>query len=122
MQYPYDFDRGGSTARSTDLRHAVEMLLQFLLTHPQDRVNRPEFGTPLVRMVHEGNAVGLSDLIQIIVESGLQRWLGDEIDVRALSVRAEDAVLVVDLTYRFQGDTDSRSETFHVPAPAGGAV
>lgn len=120
-QFPFPFGfADGATARPTERGHAVDMLLQFLFTHPHDRVNRPEFGTPLVRMVFEGNSAGMTEVIQFITRAGLQRWLGDVIEVLALEVRPDDAVLEVNLTYRVRGETAPRHLQRRLPAPIGG--
>jgi uncharacterized protein len=121
LQFPFGF-ADGATARPSDRGHAVEMLLQFLFTHPQDRVNRPDFGTPLVRMVFEGNAAGLTDVIQFITRAGLQRWLGDVIEVLSLVAQPDDSMLQVSLTYRVRGEQTPRTVQRRLPAPIGGAL
>jgi hypothetical protein len=37
--------------------------------------------------------------VQFTLQASLQMWLGDVIDVRDLTVQADDSRLVIDLTY-----------------------
>jgi len=120
IDFPWRIDGAGKTATNSDyFEHVVEMLLQFLLTHPHERVNRPDFGTPLRRMCFEGNSQGTAEVIQFIAKAGLHRWLGDEIEVVQLSVETVDATLIVILNYRIRGETEIRDKKF--PFPRGAA-
>lgn len=115
FDFPFAFDSSGNTATTSWHNHKRDMLLQFLLTHPNERVNRPEFGTPLSRMCFEGNSEGLAEVIQFIARAGLQRWLGHVIEVIELNAVAEDSMLLVDLKYRVRGEDEIREERRKVP-------
>ena len=119
IDFPFSFDNSGNTATTSWRDHKRDMLLQFLLTHPHERVNRPEFGTPLSRMCFEGNSQGLSEVIQFIAKAGLQRWLGQVIEVIELSAVAEDSMLLVDLKYRVRGEDEVREERRRLPFAGG---
>ena len=95
------------------------MLLQFLLTLPGERVNRPDFGTPLSRMCFEGNSQGMAEVIQFVAKAGLQRWLGDVVEVIELGAIAEESMLLVDLKYRVRGEDEVSQERRRVPFPGG---
>ena len=58
------------------------MIEQFLFTNPGERVNRPDFGSGLLQMVFAPNSPELAAALQFTVQAGLQRWLGDVIEVR----------------------------------------
>ena len=119
IDFPFSFDDLGRTATTTWRDHKRDMLLQFLLTFPGERVNRPDFGTPLSRMCFEGNSGGLAEVIQFVAKAGLQRWLGEVIEVIELSANAEDATLLVDLKYRVRGEEEVRQEQHRVPFAGG---
>lgn len=121
IDHPFHFDRSGSTARTTWHNHIVDMICQFLLTFLSERVNRPDFGTPLPRACFEGNSKQLADVTQFLARAGLQRWLGDSIEIIELTALAEEAVLTVDLKYRARGEDDVRQEQRRVPVGVGGA-
>src|SRR5437764_5250424 len=120
IDFPFAFDRSGKTATTTWRDHKRDMLFQFLLTYPGERVNRPDFGTPLARACFEGNSQSLGDVIQFLAKAGLQRWLGQVIEIIDLSVQPQDATLLVDLKYRVRGEDEVRQAQRSVPF-AGGA-
>ena len=99
IDFPFHFDSRGKTAEPTDDDHIRDMIEQFLLTSPGERVNRPDFGSGLLQLIFAPNSPELAAALQLIVQAGLQRWLGDVIEVQALEVTSEDASVRVDLQY-----------------------
>lgn len=112
IDFPFQFDARGHTATVGDDDHVRDMIEQFLFTNPGERVNRPDFGSGLLQLVFAPNSPELAAALQFTVQAGLQRWLGDVIEVRALSVTSEDAVLQVDITYVIRVSGEVRSDTF----------
>lgn len=99
IDYPFHFDSRGRTAATDDNDHICDMIEQFLFTNPGERVNRPDFGSGLLRMVFELNSPELASALQFTIQAGLQRWLGDLIEVRDLAVISEDSMLRVLIQY-----------------------
>jgi phage baseplate assembly protein W len=99
IDFPFHFDTRGRTATTSDDDHIRDMIDQFLFTNPGERVNRPDFGSGLLRMVFELNSPELAAALQFTIQAGLQRWLGDVIEVQALEVSSEEASLRVLLQY-----------------------
>src|SRR6185436_3728743 len=95
IDYPFHFDGRGQTATTDDDDHIREMIEQFLFTNPGERVNRPDFGSGLLQLVFAPNSPELAATLQFTTQAGLQRWLGDVIDVQTLRVSAEDSTLRV---------------------------
>ena len=62
------------------------MIEQFLFTNAGERVNRPDFGSGLLQLVFAPNSPELAAAVQFTVQAGLQRWLGDVIEVQAVEV------------------------------------
>jgi phage baseplate assembly protein W len=112
IDYPFHFAPDGRTASTADEDHVRDMIEQFLFTSPGERVNRPEFGSALLQMVFAPNSPELASTLQFTVQAGLQQWLGDVIDVRSLSVQAEDSTLRVDLAYAIKRTGEERTDTF----------
>ena len=112
IDFPFHFDARGHTATTSDDDHVRDMIEQFLFTNPGERVNRPDFGSGLLQMVFAPNSPELAAALQFTVQAGLQRWLGDVIEVRTLEVTSEDATLQVELTYALRASGEVRSETF----------
>jgi phage baseplate assembly protein W len=97
--FPYAIDGTGRTASAspdTHLRHLIE---QVLFTSPGERVNRPDFGCGLLRLVFGPNRDVLAATAQSTVQGALQRWLGELLTVQAVEVAAEDSVLRIVVRY-----------------------
>jgi hypothetical protein len=99
IDFPFHFDSRGKTAETTDDDHIRDMIEQFLLTSSGERVNRPDFGSGLLQLVFAPNSPELAAALQLTIQAGLQRWLGDVIEVQALEVTSEDATVRVNLQY-----------------------
>ncbi len=112
IDYPFHFDSRGRTATTDDDDHIRDMIEQFLFTSPGERVNRQDFGSGLLQLIFAPNSPELAATLQFTVQAGLQRWLGDVIEVQALEVRSEEAVLRVDLRYSVRRTQDTRVATF----------
>ena len=112
IDYPFRFDGRGRTALTDDDDHIRDMIEQFLFTSAGERVNRPDFGSGLMQLVFAPNSPEVAAALQHTVNAGLQRWLGDLIEVRALEVTSEDAVLRVELQYAVRRTGEVRAATF----------
>ena len=99
VAYPFAIDARGRTALTLSDDHIHQMIEQVLFTAPGERVNRPTFGCGIMQLLFAPNDTALAAAVNVTVQSSLQLWLGDLIEVAALDVTAEDAVLTVDLTY-----------------------
>ena len=97
--YPFAIDPRGRTAAAPANDHIRQMIEQVLFTAPGERVNRPTFGCGLTQLLFAPNDTALAAALNVTVQSSLQQWLGDLIEVAALEVTAADAVLTVDLAY-----------------------
>jgi len=99
IAFPIHFDESGRTAGCGIDDHIRQMIELLLFTNPGERVNRPDFGSGLLQLLFAPNSPELAAALQFTVQAGLDRWLGDLIEVRALEVTSDDSRLVVDLTY-----------------------
>lgn len=111
IDFPFHFDGGSSATTGTD-DHVRDMIEQLLFTNPGERVNRPDFGSGLMQLVFAPNSAELAATLQFTVQAALGQWLGDVIDVRALSVQSEDATLQVSLTYAVRTSGAVRTDVF----------
>ncbi len=101
IDYPFAIDSGlGQLAIETDYAEHVEQLIkQVLFTSPGERVNRPEFGCGIRRMVFAPNSQEAASLAQVTIFQALEKWLGTLIKVDAVEVTAEDEVLSIQIKY-----------------------
>ena len=82
-----------------------------LFTSPGERINRPDFGCGLAQLVFAGNSPELAMSVDLTVRAAIQRWLADVLTLEALEVRAEDARLLIELTYRLRATGETGQAT-----------
>lgn len=99
IAFPLHYDGRGRTAESTEEQHIRDLIRQVLLTSPGERVNRPTFGSGLLRLVFAPNGDVLANATQLGVQGALQQWLGDRIRVELVEVRNVESVLTVVVKY-----------------------
>ena len=117
----------GQAAQSDYGAHVEQMVRQVLLTAPGERVNQPEFGCGLLRMLFSasmsraqspvqpafpgGDAASAS--AQILVQQALGRWLAGQIKVeQVIVVSGSDAPageLSIEVRYRLLETQDVTS-------------
>lgn len=101
IAYPYQIDARGRTATSAgNDAHLRDLIEQLLFTAPGERVNRPTFGSGLLQLVFTPNNEALVAALQMTVQSALQQWLGDLIEVQALDIQSQESTLSVAVQYR----------------------
>lgn len=99
IDYPYHFDGRGRTAETTDDDHIRDLIEQVLFTAPGERVNRPTFGSGVMQLVFAPNGDALASATQQLVQGALQQYLGDLIQVQAVTVQNEDSTLRIQIQY-----------------------
>lgn len=110
IAYPFAVDPGlGQLAQEPDYaRHVEQLMRQVLLTAPGERINRPDFGCGLKRVVFAPNSDVAATLAQVTVFEALRRWLGTLIDVSEVRVAARDATLEVRIVYVLRARRERR--------------
>jgi len=99
VAHPFRVDGRGRTAEADDEEYLRQLVELVLFTQPGERVNRPDFGTGLAGLVFEPNSAELHTAVEYVVQGGLQRWLGDVIQVEDVTVAHDDGVLTVTVQY-----------------------
>jgi hypothetical protein len=78
----------------------VEQLMkQLLFTNPGERINRPDFGCGIRRMIFAPNSTESANLAQVAIYQALEKWLSDVIKVDEVAVEAEDETLHIKIKY-----------------------
>jgi phage baseplate assembly protein W len=114
IDFPFHFDALARTAGTTDAEHVRDMIEQLLFTRPGERVMRPDFGSGLMHAVFAPNSPEIASALEFTTRAALQRYLGDLIEVQALSVAADDAVLQVNLVYVLRASGERRGDSFQL--------
>lgn len=112
IDYPYHFSGQGRTATTGYETHIRDLIEQVLFTSPGERVNRPSFGSGLLQLVFEPNSVELAGTTQFLVQSSLQEWLGDLIQVTAVEVESIEQRLNVTVSYLIRRTQQQRVDQF----------
>jgi Bacteriophage baseplate protein W len=89
LDFPLDV-AGNGTLRTTDPDdHLRDLILQVLLTEPGERVNLPDFGCGLKRLMFAPSDEIVRSTTQFLVTENLERWLGDRIELEDVAVTSE---------------------------------
>jgi len=112
VDFPFHFDNRGRTAATDDDDHIRDMIEEFLFTNSGARVNRPDFGSGLLQMVFAPNSPEIASALQLTIQAGLQRWLGDVILVQKVEVTSEEATLSVLIQYIVRRTNQTQTATF----------
>ena len=112
IDFPFHFDSRGRTALTDDDDHIRDMIEQFLFTNAGERVNRPDFGSGLLQIIFAPNSPELATALQHTIQAGLQRWLGDLIEVRGLTVESEDSTVHINIQYLVRRTGEVLTQTF----------
>jgi len=102
LKYPYGVSGSGIPNTTTADDHLRDLILQVLFTNPGERVNLPEFGVGVERLVFEPSSDALRASTQFLISTGLQRWLGDRIDLQQVTVSSilgEEETVTIDIAY-----------------------
>jgi uncharacterized protein len=91
IRFPFAInDRLGQLAQENDYEEYIKQLIrQVLLTAQGERINRPDFGAGVKRLVFVPNSPATASLAQTLIFQALTTWLGALI--RTDDVQAEAA-------------------------------
>ncbi len=106
--FPYRIGTDGLTGSAGREAHLRGMIEQILFTLQGERANRPDFGAGVHDLVFTENAPELAAAVQHMVQSALQRWLAESIELKAVEARAEGATLSIVVRYRALDEAETR--------------
>jgi len=110
IRYPMAIDASlGRLEEELDYAAHVEQLIkQVLFTSPGERINRPDFGCGVKRMVFAPNNEVAASLAQVTILEALKRWLDPVITVNRVTVRALDQILQIFVAYTLKARQERR--------------
>jgi phage baseplate assembly protein W len=110
LRYPFAIDTAqGEVAQERDYAEHVEQLIkQVLLTAPGERIDRPDFGCGVKRLVFAPGGEVAATLAQTVVSQSLNKWLGSVISVHEVTVRAVEARLDIRIGYAIRARGERR--------------
>ena len=125
IAFPFQVDGSGRTGHTDPHQHLLDMIRQLLFTDPGERVNRPDFGCGIRRLVFMPNSGALAAATQLLVRGSLQAFLGEDIVVESVEISNHppgleppdrDSILQITVEYSVPVTGESRVVTFGPPA------
>jgi phage baseplate assembly protein W len=100
--FPFRIDlASGQAAQSAYAAHVDQMIRQVLLTSPGERADLVEFGCGLRQLIFAPHSEALDATTKLVVTQALDRWLGDQIQLKDVKVSPgdDDSQLLVQIEY-----------------------
>lgn len=111
--FPFQLDATGRVASPAYDVHVEQLIELVLFTSPGERVNRPDFGCGLLSTIFASLNDEERTAVQFLVQSSLQKWLGDVIQVQRVEVTIPaESTLRVTVQYFVLRDRQSRLSSF----------
>jgi phage baseplate assembly protein W len=88
--------------------HVDQLIRQVLFTSPGERINRPDFGCGIKRLVFAPNSEASAALAQVTIFEALTRWLGTAITVDDVQALAIDERLEIQIAYTLKARGERR--------------
>jgi phage baseplate assembly protein W len=110
LRFPFEVDTGrGRIAEEENYAHHVEqMMYQVLFTAPGERINRPDFGCGIKRLVFAPNSEVSAALAQVTIFQALSTWLGTAITVNDVKALAIEERLEITIAYTLKARGERR--------------
>ncbi|HYT94548.1 MAG TPA: GPW/gp25 family protein [Gemmataceae bacterium] len=88
--FPFRIDSTRRGAQAPYADHVEQMIRQILLTDPGERVDLPEFGCGLRRLLFAPVSDALVATTRLLVQQALDKWLAGQIEVRKVEIVSPD--------------------------------
>jgi phage baseplate assembly protein W len=110
IHHPIGIDVGGGRLeQEADYEAYIRQLIrQVLLTAPGERINRPDFGAGIRRLVFAPNSDATASLTQTLVFEALNNWLGTLIRTDEVTAKANNERLDVTIVYTILARQEQR--------------
>lgn len=106
--FAVDLGRGSLAEEERYAKHVEQMMHQVLFTAPGERINRPDFGCGIKRLVFAPNSEVSAALAQVTIFQSLTKWLGTAITVNDVKALAVDERLEITIAYTLKTQGERR--------------
>ena len=110
IRFPFAInDRLGRLAQKNDYEQYIKQLIrQVLFTAQGERINRPDFGAGVKRLVFAPNSPATASLAQTLIFQGLTTWLGTLIRTDDVKAEADNERLNITIVYTILAKQERR--------------
>jgi phage baseplate assembly protein W len=115
MTFPFQASDRGVAATSTRAEVIRQQLEQLLLTIPGERVNRPDFGCGIQRLVFSGASAETAAGAEYVIATSIRRHLRDLVRLDTVRVTVEATTLIVDILYTVLDTGEELAASFVQP-------
>lgn len=109
VDFPLSINQQRRTATTDRAGHIRDLIEQVLFTAQGERVNRPEFGAGVERLIFAPNGDEVATATKTIVQGALQQWLAGIVVVERVETTSEDSRLEITVVYT-DAETGERQE------------
>ncbi len=117
--FPLRLNTRGRTDLVDDEAYLSGLVEQVLFSRPGERVNRPELGSGVDRLVFAPTDDALARSTAALIQGALQQWLGDLLRIERVEASADDATLSVTIVYSPLLAPAGESRVLRVSSPPG---
>jgi phage baseplate assembly protein W len=115
MSFPFRVTELGAAALSARPQVARDALEQLLLTIPGERVNRPNFGCGIQRLVFDGTDPVALATAEYVIGTSVRQSLRELLTLDAVRVTVEDSTVLIDILYTLVGTGEESALTIAQP-------
>jgi uncharacterized protein len=110
IRYPVAIDAtlGRLEQEENYAAHVEQLIKQVLFTSPGERINRPDFGCGIKRLVFAPNSDVSATLLQVSAFEALKTWLDPVISVSDVKAQASEETLVIRIGYILKARQEKR--------------
>ena len=118
IRHPFGVDTasGRIAEEESYAAHVEQMMRQVLFTAPGERVNRPDFGCGIRRLVFAPNSEVSAALAQVTIFQSLTTWLGSAITVNDVKANSIEERLEITIVYTLNATGQRRYLNLEVTA------
>jgi phage baseplate assembly protein W len=99
VAFPMRRDDTGRFVDANPDEHLRDMIAQVLFTLPGERLNLPDFGAGVQRLVFAPVSADVLSTVRFVVQAQLQRWLGEVMRLEQVNVSGLDSRLYIEVSY-----------------------
>jgi phage baseplate assembly protein W len=118
LSVPFQIGALGAPRTAGRTAAARQQIEQLLFTLPGERVNRPDFGCGVQRLVFSGASDEAAAATEYVVRVAMQTFLSDLLTVDAVQVTVDEVTLTVDILYTLVDTGEEMADTFKRPLEA----